>query len=114
MPAIVFQAVADAVTALREFDGDVETVTEIYLVDDANVLRGAVPLARMILAQPAARLAVLAEPRVLSCPWDMRQHAMAEIFDKYNLHSLAVVNAQGHLVGVVQSDQVISFLLERL
>ena len=39
---------------------------------------------------------------------------MAELFDKYSLHSLPVVDAEGRLVGVVQSDQVISFLLEKL
>jgi len=106
--------VADAVAALRDFDGDAETVTEIYLVDEGRILRGAVPLARMILAQPAAHLGVLAEPRVLSCPWDMHQDEMAELFDKYSLHSLPVVDAEERLVGVVQSDQVISFLLEKL
>jgi magnesium transporter len=44
----------------------------------------------------------------------MHQSDVAEFFDKYNLRSLPVVNAQGILVGVVHSDQVISFLLERL
>jgi magnesium transporter len=106
--------VADAVQALRAFDGDPETITEIYLLDAKRNLRGSVPLARMILAQPASHLAVLTENRVLSCPADMHQSDMAEIFDKYNLHSLPVVDAQGRMVGVVHSDQVISFLLEKL
>ena len=106
--------VADAVQALRAFDGDPETITEIYLLDAKRNLRGSVPLARMILAQPASHLAVLTENRVRSCPADMHQSDMAEIFDKYNLHSLPVVDAQGRMVGVVHSDQVISFLLEKL
>ena len=106
--------VADAVQALREFDGDAETVTEIYLLDSSRILRGSVPLARMVLALPGSHLAVLAEPRVRSCPADMHQSDVAEFFDKYNLHSLPVVDAQGRMVGVVHSDQVISFLLEKL
>jgi len=44
----------------------------------------------------------------------MHQSEVAEIFDKYNLHSLPVVDAQGRMVGVVHSDHVISFLLEKL
>ncbi len=106
--------VGDAVQALREFDGDPESITEIYLLETDGVLRGSVPLSRMIVAQPASHLAVLAEPRVLSCPADMHQSQVAEFFDKYNLHSLPVVDAQGRMVGVVHSDQVISFLLEKL
>jgi sporulation protein YlmC with PRC-barrel domain len=106
--------VANAVQALRNFDGDPESVTEIYLLDDKRVLRGAIPLARLVMAQPETRLAVLAEPRVLSCPADMRQNELAEVFDKYNLHALAVVDSQNRMVGVVQADHVISFLREKL
>ncbi len=65
------------------------------------------------MAQPETRLAVLAEPRVLSCPADLHQNELAELFDKYNLHALPVVDAQGRMVGVVQADHVISFLREK-
>jgi sporulation protein YlmC with PRC-barrel domain len=106
--------VAQAVQALRSFDGDPETVTEIYLLDEKRVLLGAIPLARLVMALPETRLGVLTEPRVLSCPADMNQNELAELFDKYNLHALPVVDAQGRMVGVVQADQVISFLREKL
>ncbi|HEY3706325.1 MAG TPA: CBS domain-containing protein [Terracidiphilus sp.] len=106
--------VLEAVQALRSFDGDAESVTEIYLLADKKVLKGAVPLARLIMAQPDTRMTVLADARVLSCPADLNQNELAEIFDKYNLHALPVVNYQGRMVGVVQADHVISYLRERL
>ncbi len=106
--------VAQAVEALRSFDGDPDSVTEIYLLDEKRVLRGTVSLARLVMAQPEARLAVLAEPRILSCPSDLHQNQLAELFDKYNLHALAVVDEQGCMVGVVEADHVISFLRDKL
>src|SRR5580698_1944629 len=106
--------VAQAVQALRNFDGDPENVTEVFLIDEKRVLRGVISLARLVMAQPETRLAVLAEPRVLSCPADLRQDDLAELFDKYNLHALPVVDAQGRMAGVVQADHVISFLREKL
>jgi len=106
--------VAQAVEALRAFDGDVESVTEIYLLDEKQVLRGVIPLARLVMAQPETHLAVLTEPRVLSCPIHLGQIDLAELFDKYNLHSLAVVDGQNKMVGVVQADHVISFLRDKL
>jgi sporulation protein YlmC with PRC-barrel domain len=106
--------VAQAVQALRSFDADPESVTEIYLLDEKRMLRGAVSLARLVMALPETRLAVLAEPRVLSCRMDLRQDDLAEMFDKYNLHALPVVDAQNRMVGVVQADHVISFLREKL
>jgi sporulation protein YlmC with PRC-barrel domain len=106
--------VAQAVQALRSFDGDPESVTEVFLLDEKRMLRGAIPLARLVMAQPDSHLSVLAEPRVLSCPPDLKQNELAEMFDKYNLHALPVVDSQGHMVGVVQAERVISFLREKL
>ncbi|MBV8630173.1 MAG: magnesium transporter [Silvibacterium sp.] len=105
--------VADAVQALREFKGDVESVTEVYLVDEGRVLKGIVPLARLVLAKPETRLDVLAEPRFISAPAIAHQQQVAELFDKYNLRALPVLNDAGKLVGVVEADHVIAFLRER-
>jgi magnesium transporter len=106
--------VAQAVQALRSFDGDPEGVTEIFLLDEKRELRGAIPLPRLVVAQPETHLSVLADPRVISCPADLHQNEVAEMFDKYNLHALPVVDPQGRMVGVVQAEQVISFLREKL
>ncbi|HEX3471513.1 MAG TPA: CBS domain-containing protein [Silvibacterium sp.] len=102
--------VADGIQALRDFDGDIETITEIYLIDEAEVLQGVVPLARMVLALPETRLDVLAEPRFISCEADAHQQQVAELFDKYNLRALPVLDSNGKLVGVVEADHVIAFL----
>jgi sporulation protein YlmC with PRC-barrel domain len=106
--------VAEAVQALRAFDGDPETVTEIYVLDKENKLHGAIPLARMVMAQPETRLKLLAEHRALSCPADLNQMEVAEMFDKYNLHALPVLDLQERMVGVVQVEQVIGFLRDRI
>jgi sporulation protein YlmC with PRC-barrel domain len=106
--------VADAVEALHRFDGDIESVTEIYLLDDNEVLHMTIPLARLIMAHPESHLDVLGEQRVLSCHADLRQNDLAELFDKYNLRALPVVDTQNRMVGVVQADHVISFLREKL
>jgi magnesium transporter len=106
--------VADAVEALRTFDGDPESVTEIYLLDENDVLRRTIPLARLVMAHSESHLDVLGEQRVLSCHADLRQNDLAELFDKYNLNALPVVDALDRMVGVVQADHVISFLREKL
>jgi len=104
--------VAQAVEALRAFDGDPESVTEIYLIDEKRVLRGAISLARIVMARPETRLSTLTEARVLSCPVSLNRNELAELFDKYNLHALAVVDTLGRMVGVVHADHVISYLRE--
>jgi len=107
-------SVADAVEALRNFDGDPDSVTEIYLLDADQKLCGSLPLARLVVAMPETPIAVLADPHAHSCPADLGQLELADIFDKYNLHSLAVVDDKGCMVGSVQADHVISFLREKI
>lgn len=106
--------VADGIEALRVFEGDPESITEIYLVDEKGILKGVVPLGRMILAKPETRLDVLTEPRFISCPIQAHQNSVAELFDKYNLRALPVVDDEGRLVGVVEADHVIAFLRDRI
>jgi magnesium transporter len=104
--------VSDAIQALREFEGDPETITEIYLTGEAGILQGVVPLARLVLGRPETRLEVLTEPRFISCPVDEHQNQVAELFDKYNLRALPVVDKAGKLVGAIEADHVIAFLRE--
>src|SRR5271168_1491579 len=53
-------SVGDAVRALREFDGDTEAMTVIFLTGHDDILEGVVPLSRLILALGETRVAVLA------------------------------------------------------
>ena len=106
-------AVADAIRALRGFEGDPETITEVYLIDSGEVLKGVVPLARLVLARPETRLEVLAEPPFISVQSNQHENEVAELFDKYNLRALPVVDKGGKLVGAVEADHVIAFLRSR-
>lgn len=104
--------VADCITALREFEGDPETITEIYLLDENRVLTGVAPLARLVLAGEETRADALASSRFITCELDAHQNDVAELFDKYNLRALPVVDKQRRLAGVVEADHVIAFLRE--
>jgi Mg/Co/Ni transporter MgtE len=105
--------VSEAMEALRHFEGDPDTVTEVYLVDPYQALKGSVPLLRLMLAQPERKLSDLTESRVVSCRVDAKENEVAELFDKYNLRSLPVVNSGERLVGIIEADDVISFLRAR-
>jgi magnesium transporter len=106
-------SVSEAMEALRQFEGDPETVSEIYLVDEHRALKGSVPLLRLMLAQPGSALKELTEGQAIHCRVDTDEDKVAELFDKYNLRTLPVVNSGDKLVGIVEADDVISFLRGR-
>ena len=106
--------VENAIDSLREFEGGVEAVSTIYLVDSHGTLVGAVPLARLVLAPLSTPLlSLIQEPLVLAHE-GTAENEVAELFDKYNLQTLPVVNEHNRLTGVITSDDVISMLRAKL
>ena len=106
--------VEDAIELLRHFEGGVETVSTIYLVDEGGKLLGAVPLPNLVLAAPGTPLAELSASPLISVAAGAREHDVAETFDKYNLFTLPVVDEKGLLAGVITADDVISLLRSKL
>lgn len=104
----------DAIEALRHFEGGVETVSTIFLVDSRQILSGAVPLAKLVLASPTTPLLSLTQEPLIFCNANASEQDVTELFDKYNLLTLPVVNDQNKLTGVITSDDVISLLREKL
>jgi len=106
--------VNDAIEALRKFEGGIEGVSTIFLADKDNKLVGAVPLASLVLASSGTPLSTLAPGPPISCLAGTREKEVAELFDKYNLLMLPVVDGQGVLTGVITADDVISLLRSKL
>jgi CBS domain-containing protein/sporulation protein YlmC with PRC-barrel domain len=106
--------VNDAIETLRNFEGGVETVSTIYLVDKEGRLTGAVPLAKIVLSKADDKLAPLTQQRLISTHAGAREKEVAELFDKYNLLTLPVVDDDNTLTGVITSDDVISLLRAKL
>jgi CBS domain-containing protein/sporulation protein YlmC with PRC-barrel domain len=102
--------VDDAVAALEEFEGDLETLTHVFLVDEDEVLRGVVPLVKVLLAPRGSGLRELADDHIVSCDIHANAKRVAELFDKYNLRALPVLDEEKKLAGVIYAEQVIAQL----
>ena len=109
--AIVATAtVREAQAVLQSFEGDLDTVTEVFLTTEDGELAGMISLARLMLAPPDEMLAVLQEGRVVSSDVGTNGRKVAELFDKYNLRSLPVLDDQKQLAGVIHAEHVIAWL----
>jgi Mg/Co/Ni transporter MgtE len=106
--------VHDAIETLRRFEGGVETVSTIYLVDEEGKLTGAVPLAKLVLARPETPLKSLTQDPLIFTNSNAKEKDFAELFDKYNLLTLPVVDDSKKLTGVITSDDIISLLRAKL
>jgi magnesium transporter len=109
--ALPAAAIVDqAINALRNFEGDIEIITDIYLLDEEERITGLIPLVQLLLAKAEAQLSTLPQGHIVTCNVDANGRKVAELFDKYNLRSLPVVDHDGRLVGVVHAEQIIALL----
>jgi magnesium transporter len=105
--------VSEAVKALRDFEGDIENLTDIYLLDEDERLVAIIPLVQLLLAAPETPLVELPDSHIVSCDVAANGRKVAELFDKYNLRSLPVLDQEKRLAGVIHAEQVIALLREK-
>jgi sporulation protein YlmC with PRC-barrel domain/CBS domain-containing protein len=110
----VTATVENAIGVMREFEGGVESVSTIYLVDSHGTLAGAVPLVKLVLAKSDTPLLSLTQEPLILAHETTSDNEVAELFDKYNLVTLPVIDEHNKLVGVVTSDDVITMLRAKL
>lgn len=102
-----------AIEALRHFEGKVESVHMIYLIGSGGALTGAVPLARILLAGSSTPLKDLSTEEVISVEPHADQKTVVNLFHKYNLMTLPVVDEYPHLLGIVTADDVLELVVGR-
>jgi len=110
----VTATVNDAIESMRTFEGRMESMSTTFLVDSHGTLAGAVPLVKIVLAPPSTPLLALSQQQLISCREDAKEKEFAELFDKYNLLTLPVVDDKDQLMGIITPDDVINMLRAKL
>ena len=102
--------VRESLDRLRREAPDRETIDYSYVVDAEHRLLGIVPLKRLILARPVARIAEIMRRDVISARVDDDQEAVARKVDKYDLFAIPILDASDKLVGIVTHDDAMDIL----
>ncbi len=98
---------------IRGLDLNAEQLDTILLINKQAVLAGAVAIGRLLMADSGVPLSTLRmDPLVFIAP-DAKDQEVFEMFDKYNLRTLAVVDANQRPLGVITVDDVIKHLREK-
>lgn len=98
--------VREVMQGIRRTGVDKETVNTIYLVDGAGVLKGTVPLRKLIMADDEAPAESVMVSNFVSVGTLDDQEIAAALVRKYDLLALPVTDQAGRLVGIVTVDDV--------
>lgn len=105
--------VADAMGELKANEKLLETLNTLFLVDAADRLAGAIPLAKLFVASGDTPLKNLVSDTLIQVHEKEDRDRVTEVFDKYNLLTVPVVDEDGKLSGVITADDIISVLRKR-
>jgi magnesium transporter len=106
------QSTRDEVLAwMRNQDLNLEQLDTIVLIDKLAEFSGTVPVARMLLAAPEQLMSDLKTEPLVSVTSDASEKDVFELFDKYNLRMLSVLDDRRHPIGTITVDDVVSRLV---
>ena len=96
---------------LRKQEFNLEQLDTIVLVDARAHFSGTVPVARMLLAAAEQLMKDLKTEPLVSITPDANEKDVFELFDKYNLRMLTVIDEENRPIGTVTVDDVVSRLV---
>jgi len=102
--------VDEAIQEIREKAEEVEDIYNVYAVDNYGRLVGEIPLKKLILSRPGARVKDVMDTDIISVQTDMDQEEVARIVKKYDLVSVPVVDSEDRLVGRITIDDVVDVI----
>ncbi len=106
--------VADAFTRIRRTGVDKETIYTCYVTDSKRKLKGYVTVKDLLLADENAEIREIMEDNVISVTTHEDKEIVADIFQKYDLVVLPVVDGENRLVGIITVDDAIDVLQEEV
>lgn len=105
-------SVHQCIEEIRRQAENVDTIYVVYVTDDFDRLVGLITLKNLILSASSAKLMDVANKEVISVSTSTDSEAITNLFKKYDLVVLPVVNALGQLVGRITVDDVVEVIKE--
>ena len=104
--------VKDAIEFLREKGRDAETIYTIFVRDSKRTLVGTVDLDELIFADENQTLEDIMNKDFVTCYADDDQEDVANMFKRYDLNAMAVVNRENKIIGIITIDDVVDIIVE--
>jgi magnesium transporter len=107
-----FWTVGQTIDFMRETEDLPDTFYEIFVIDPAGHLLGAVPLDKLLRSKRPVTIEALMDDDPDRVEATQPQEEVARLFERYNLVSAAVVDQEGRLVGTMMVDDILDVLEE--
>jgi magnesium transporter len=103
----------EVVEWIRSKEVNPEQLDSVFVINGEAKFSGVVALGRVLLASPTQRMAELKSETLVSVAPEAEDKDVFELFDKYNLRILGVVDQSGRPIGAITVDDVVTRLRAR-
>ncbi|MBN1541589.1 magnesium transporter [candidate division KSB1 bacterium] len=104
--------VDDAIQRIRQKAQEVDEIYNVYVIDRARRLTGVLSLKKLLLSKHHMLIRDIMKREVISATAEKDQEEVANIFRRYDLVSLPVVDQFNRLVGRITIDDIVDVLHE--
>lgn len=102
--------VEETLTHVRQVHPDVETLTDLYVLDPEGKLAGVVSLREVVVAAPARRLDELMNTQLVTVTPETDREDVAHLVSHDDYLAMPVVAPDGKMLGIIPVDDVIDAL----
>lgn len=106
------QTVEDTLAKIRRVGGDMETISVVYVLSSTRELIGTMSIRDILLAEPKQFVDDIMQDNVVFAKTHTDQEEVSNIFQKYDLISLPIVDNEQRLVGIVTVDDIMEVIEE--
>ncbi len=104
--------VFDAFNRIRKIGLDKETIYTCYVTDARRKLLGVVTAKELMLSRPEQTIEeIMQENVIFACTTDNKED-IVQLFDKYDMLALPVVDTENRLIGIITVDDAIDVMQE--
>lgn len=103
---------AQAIDHIRKTGYEKETIYTCYVINAYRKLEGIISLRDILLADESTKIKELMEEDFISITTTEDQEEVAEIFKKYDLLVVPVVDSENRLVGIITVDDIVDVIEE--
>ena len=97
----------EALAHVRKVNKSVETVTDLYVLEEDRRLVGVVSLRELVVAPPSKRVDTLMKTQLVTVSPETDQEEVARLVSHYDYLAMPVVTPDQKLLGVIPVDDVI-------
>lgn len=91
---------------------DAETTYNLYVVDRDYYLKGVVTLRDIVTSELTTQMKEIMNPNVISVQADVNREDVAQLFEKYGLMLMPVVDSANRMIGIITVDDILEVMVE--